>query len=371
MSDNPFILIQDNADGDGVMAKAFDSRYAKSHDPFLFWKDVQERYEKDHPDLLQKCVPRRYIPPGGYANPLYLYTQMASHIFVEPNAGHQVASNTQVATWKALEMEVPTYFVGREFIEAVAATAAPKNMLISDMRFPLDSMAFVLPLEFSRQYFGILVPFIVISRIPKGLTHPPQRLERWVTNSGGDIYGTKLEKDRVVVYSPVLIKNVPIDYSSCYETDTKIEDAISSQTELKEYIRDLDPTSEFAKVLKTQTMFTDEQEKELNGKVMALAIKLVLMMVARPTLVESSTLQRKASSKRGKTKSELWSPNIIGWKYRIKREIDPSTVGTGGSVRLHWRGGHFRWQPFMENLSYEKLLWIEATLVGDKNKGKQ
>ena len=54
--------------------------------------------------------------------------------------------------------------------------------------------------------------------------------------------------------------------------------------------------------------------------------KLLVVLNTRPSLVEPATCIRRACSKKGKVRSELWSANIIGGNYRVLRENTPPTA---------------------------------------------
>lgn len=90
---------------------------------------------------------------------------------------------------------------------------------------------------------------------------------------------------------------------------------------------------------------------------------ILYAMAAKPELIESG---RKIGQHR-KSHSELWTPNIIGRKYTVKRPEGYESIGTGASKRLHWRRGHFRHQPYGKALTETKIIWLEPTLIGVKN----
>lgn len=86
----------------------------------------------------------------------------------------------------------------------------------------------------------------------------------------------------------------------------------------------------------------------------------IFAMSARPEYVESG---ERLGTKKG-TQSELWSPNVIGRKYAIKSHT--FAKASGGSVRLHWRRGHFRQQAYGIGLTQRRIIWIEPMMVGAK-----
>lgn len=87
---------------------------------------------------------------------------------------------------------------------------------------------------------------------------------------------------------------------------------------------------------------------------------LLYAMAARPEYIETG----KRIGTHRKNKSEIWTPNIIGRKYAVKRSGESS--GDHASPRMHWRRGHFRHQPYGPNLTETKVIWIEPMLVNAK-----
>jgi hypothetical protein len=63
-----------------------------------------------------------------------------------------------------------------------------------------------------------------------------------------------------------------------------------------------------------------QEDKERCDRLSALMFKLLVVLNTRPNLVEPTTCIRRACSHKGRLRSELWSPNIIGAAYRVARE---------------------------------------------------
>jgi hypothetical protein len=92
-------------------------------------------------------------------------------------------------------------------------------------------------------------------------------------------------------------------------------------------------------------------------------LKLLVVLNTRQTLVEYGACVRPQRFKHGRVKQhELWSPNLIGWRYRPAQAAEAQS--THASPRLHWRRGHVRNQPCGSGRSQRKLIWIEPMLVG-------
>jgi hypothetical protein len=85
----------------------------------------------------------------------------------------------------------------------------------------------------------------------------------------------------------------------------------------------------------------------------------IYAMSARPEYVEHG----ERVGKRKGTQSEIWTPNIIGRKYSVKTRA-VAQAEPAGSVRLHWRRGHFRQQAIGVGRSQHKTIWIEPMMVG-------
>lgn len=92
-----------------------------------------------------------------------------------------------------------------------------------------------------------------------------------------------------------------------------------------------------------------------------LVFNTLFAMAARPEYIETG--HRIGTHK--KSKSELWTPNIIGRKYATKTDPNAET-GTHASPRMHWRRGHFRQQAFGVGRAEHKILWIEPMLINAK-----
>lgn len=84
----------------------------------------------------------------------------------------------------------------------------------------------------------------------------------------------------------------------------------------------------------------------------------IYAMAARPEYVEGG---ERVGRRKG-AESEIWTPNIVGRKYAVKSHT--FSKDRIGSVRLHWRRGHFRQQAFGIGRLQHKTIWIEPMMVG-------
>jgi hypothetical protein len=137
------------------------------------------------------------------------------------------------------------------------------------------------------------------------------------------------------------------------------------------------PGEEQPRLAKSTKLDEDLSEKDapfVEG-VGVIVFGLFMAMNARPELVEKAQLLKRVPGKAGKPIREFWSPNIIGQKYKPKREVPRVRAGqfefrgdkergTHASPRLHWRRGHFRQQAYGEQRRLRKVIWIEPCLIG-------
>lgn len=101
------------------------------------------------------------------------------------------------------------------------------------------------------------------------------------------------------------------------------------------------------------------QSTHLAHRAKRIAVNAMLMLQARPELVESrAKIKTIHDKKRGRV--VLWEPRWVGRKFEIKRE---QPIGTHASPRMHWRNGHWRNQAYGPDSSLRKLIWIEPTFV--------
>ena len=116
----------------------------------------------------------------------------------------------------------------------------------------------------------------------------------------------------------------------------------------------------------------DETDSEFIERLGVVVFGTILAMDARPQLIERGKLLKRAG--KGDKVREFWSPNIIGARYKLKREV-PRIVdgkfayaqregGTHASPRMHWRRGHYRNQPYGPGLKEHKQIWIEPCVIG-------
>lgn len=312
-----------------------------------------------YPKTFRTFAPRRFTPPHGYMNPLYwAMSETASALFWQKANIEALPHITCAAdAYAHMIQEAPTYFVGKEYAQAVHQTQLPsEDFAFSGLRWPREALLFVLPMEFSLKTFGYLVPFISVTYFQAGKY--PHNTSKWDFPVYAQIINTV---DRINFHFQTFhADSLPVDYTGSYPIGHKVKDVPSSPYEDNTAYEEAQFGVEHSCPSLSPT--TEAEDRKLQEAVINFATKLMLTLTARPDLLQAGECTRAARLKHGKqTKSELWSPNVIGWAYRTARP-EPQG-GTHASPRLHWRRGHLRNQAYGPQSTMHKMIWIEPVLV--------
>jgi hypothetical protein len=338
---------------------------------------ILEKFLADLPvrqPLAYKAVyPKRILTPTGFMSPEYYALTLWSQILVGFDTELNMLPHLTglVSGLMQLEYRVPTYFVRSEFAQAVAQTEPPADFKLSEIRWPLPAMLFVLPTDFVLKTFGHLCPFISVSKAevgvyPRCLKHLPKCEVPLAAINELDN-----QVDRINIVYPVYSKSsTPVDYTGSYPLHLNVNEMASAPFQDATYMEEARLDSQYAipDIHSDADLPQGEAEKVFNNKVQAFAVKLLLALTARPSLAVNNGLARPAKVKKGRVRPELWNPNVIGWDYRAVRPADTGGEhGTHASPRMHWRKGTWRNQPYgprpWTEASLKKLIWIEPCLV--------
>jgi hypothetical protein len=320
--------------------------------------------EERAPQTMEACYPRKIIPPNGFPNPKWFAGSLVPWFaFMERRdlTGQAADCNMASMGMRLMQFKFPTYFVTKDFAESVVQSNPPSDLLLRDIKWPMQAMLFTFPHGFIKGIIGHDVPFLAIARLPAGdypthIINDLPALDRpW--NRLPVVHNLK---DRYVLMFQVMTSSLPIEYTGCYNLNETIE-ALSTrvlEAGIDDRTYEIPGIRSDSEVPKTGS----EEEKKLNAWMNGFSVSLLMAMTARPDLVEQGQCLRPAKFKHGRVKPELWSPNIIGRTYRILRV--PSADGTHASPRMHWRRGHYRHQRYGLGLQQVRVIWIEPVLVG-------
>lgn len=293
--------------------------------------DLLERDQK----LRCSTYPRRYQVPNGYVSPKKVAGRMASHLAFSSRmeaSGDATSIMSLEVVKRLVEYKVPTYWVGRELLEALTRTNLP-NIHGSELNWPMPAMLFMLPKDVFFNPKGASVYFIGVALCPNR---------------------------SLVCWTQVDEPNGPPNYAISEFVHQRVLSEIRNAR-----IRDDIEIIAYEKE-------DSEAEKSFTTTLLTLGINLMLIMNVRPQLVEMGEIVQPLGfgGKRATDPEAPWTPNWIGKHYRLKREQtlkstenNQSDAESGITLRTHWRKGHLREQRWGEGLQQVKLIWIEPVLV--------
>jgi hypothetical protein len=287
--------------------------------------------------------PRKLVPPGGYHTPKCIAAGLDGILRtneLKPDDERLPTEVTaQAIAYRIVNHRVPVYYLAEDFIRAVAATDLPHDFTFADLNWPMDAMVLGFPVRFLSEYVGKETCYVFVARFPKGehfcpffpsaptVVMPHAKISLfWYACSYGRLesfVSSFWEHDRV---DEAVLKHGYTDYTN----------------------------GDVAKA---------HEDRVCCDRLSVLVFKLLVVLNTRPNLVEPSTRLRAASTHKGKTRSELWSGNVIGRSYRVVHDRNAPT-GTHATPRLHWRRGHLRNQAHGQGRTLRKIIWLEPVLVG-------
>jgi hypothetical protein len=294
------------------------------------------------PELTSLACPKRYCGDGRFhsqigASAAVLGCLLDAHRAVRDGAPlsnpHEYDVMHQLAC-----MQVPTYFVAPALLKAALATTIPANFRWSALRWPLESMLFILPRGSVKLSDGQEFSYVAYAHHTPGVVQPASPL----------LPGVRYEEEVLSLTAGT-------------------EDGLSTANAIT--ITDTQPVLEAttdAVIDKTDALNLPGVPTDVCGLTREVALKLILALNARPELVVMGSQLRSAKCKHGRVRSELWSPNVIGGNYATR--VDGSDAGDGEhgtAKRLHWVRGHYRQQPYgpRDTPRYETI-WIEPFMAG-------
>jgi hypothetical protein len=272
--------------------------------------DVQSIF----PAEFGQFYPRKYAGVGGWTSPrlpaaFFAMSKLQGYLTDDMR---QIMVRNEIVADTLSSLLMPTYWVGREMVQAAENTLPPEDLCVDDLMMPLSAMIFLLPEGTLIGDHGEDSSWIAVARVPElvVLTSNIQRVT-------------------------IALQVSPGSSLSCHEggnIETEVTEKYGADAGI------------FAR------------------KMMRLAITFVMLMSARPQLVETATPHDATIPTTGKASRKLCAPNWIGRTYRVHRE--ESLGGTHASPYLHWRRGHWRHQAHGPGRSLRRDILIDPILVG-------
>ena len=302
-----------------------------------------DRFTESHPDLWKICYPKFYQDTERYLSakePARNFFMIALDVLgITPTN----PSLTEIAVFSTLlklhQYKMPLFYVGKDLFEAVLRSEPPEQERWDTLELPFNAAVFMLPRKSLIHPVNGEVSYLAYSRIHNG--------ERFALKQH-DYEATAASESFTVVYSA----HEDLCPPSFHVTLTADVDPWISRASI-----DVALEYENEDLSGLNIPFV-KGEKEFSSLATSIVFRLLLAMEARPALVERG----KFTGKKIKSGAEVWTPNFIGKNYRYQRTGEAH--GDGWTVRMHWRRGHFRQQPYGHRSSLRRRIWLEPVLVG-------
>lgn len=305
-----------------------------------------------HPDLWAKVYPRAYRDAGDWTSPKVPATMLGHAVQAARVQGDLAAlppSTRQLYLQACMcaERMMPTYFVARPLVEAVMRTNPPPDLRWEDLPLPHEALTLMLPSGTLRHEREGEIGAITLARVPvaqplrfPAIGAPQVKLPATVLIATGCAH----EWPTMPIYDLTLNAGTTPTIGSVEEIHAGTDTTFDAE----------------GNIVAQPTTLADAQVAQ---SLMSLALRIVLVMSARPELVEPG-VQTGAQKKRGGALT-YWTPTVVGRTYRTRIDAGLPPVGSHASPRLHWRRGHYAAQPYGPQWSKRKIIWREPTIVGD------
>lgn len=269
---------------------------------------------------------------------------------VTPTTPSQSETALFCVALKLAERRWPHFYVAPELFKAVSLTDPPEDTRWDDLPLPHEAALFMLPRRTLYHPTDGEVAWLAYARRRKG--------EPLDFKVGKHFWARECGNTTFTV---------------CWECHEKRPNPPAFHTVLAADVNPYIRKDDIALSFNAQAGATIDQhwlaipvtqgEPEFMQLCTSLVFRLLLIMQARPQLVEGGKPTGKRLS--GAHQPEIWHPNIIGRTYSIpRRNVTSDPTAGGWHLRMHWRRGHLKQQPYGPKHELRKTLWIEAYVAG-------
>ena len=331
-------------------ARAFAaSRWSSVSDYFKWLYD--ERLEGN--PFRDKFEPKHIVPPGGYHSPKVASAMLFASLYevaLKDEANEPIMPTeitAQLACYQVLRHGVPIYYIAEDFIRAVAATDLPEDFTLMDLHWPMPGMVLGFPVKFMQEYLGRDVCYVFAANCDHGEHCPPP----WLALTEIGARPRILTPDKVCFLHYTWNEGMLGSYVSSYFKKDRVDETLTKYGYM-------DYTNAAPDMVKAD----DDAARALSTLIM----KLLVVLNTRQQYVEREVMARpaKVNKRTGVTeRTELWSPNMIGFKYRPQTQ---GGTGTHASPKQHWRRGHLTHQATGGKEGFVSISSLPHIQVGEK-----
>jgi hypothetical protein len=300
---------------------------------------------KHHRPLWNRLQTKHYEAPGFQSSEVVAASLGLAIIHAEENFKSYFAASTVfnvMASAKVLDQyDYPMFFVDKKLVSALLRTDPPTELTWANLKMPFPGMIFMLPSAVEVQRKPGPVPFVGVCVLRAGEPHQFPGYVRTVVcekKEGVCVFWANAPEASDLVIADIVLQtseHLKLNPESVRQTAEEIREGVGLENE------GLEVDSEFTSAM------------------VSLAAKLILVMHARPELVEKAQYIRRTLKNGG---AQIWSPNFIGRNYAYSKKSDGTSVPfdkTGKAAEIRFRRGHYRHQPYGPGRQEYKTIWIE------------
>jgi hypothetical protein len=315
-------------------------------------RQIADLFAREHPVLWQLAYPRIYQEPSAKCGTYYspkLPAIDVTGVGIKWNGGFRGENEAYEHLWasRLVECHMPMYWISKEMATAIEHTTPPLELHWHDMELPFEAMIFMLPKGTLVHPTEGDVGYVSYARLRKGVIRqsPLTLLGR---RNYGSINGS-LEIFVNTVSGSISHWNIPYDVKP-----------VIRLPQLEEYGESLQHVRQQKHAMPSRyDCDMTVEDNQILTQAAHYVFGALLLMLKKPELITHGKLLNRV--KRQDKVNEFWSPNILGEKYRIRRE---EPLGTHASPMVHWVRGHWKEQAHGPKFSLRKDVWIEPHLRG-------
>lgn len=334
-------------------------------------KEWKARWHPHATALWDWIEPKRYSIPEGYPSPVTC-AGLGFASCLSPRKGDPEPQSRRFfwryAVQHALSScKVPTMLVSKQMAHALVRTTPPSGFDIERLRFPFPGMRFLFE-QGSFEIDGGQLQMLEYGTVRKGdrLAIPEAALER----------ASSLVCD--LLRGPVTAPEDELILTATYRMDgSKHEWDGREYTSMMplhlcktigDFLSHHGGTQEADPVATAAYLPPFSATKPAHAN---LFVNLLMLLTAKPEMVDGETLLDPGHVKRGRVVGALYSPRKVGFKFRIPTPAqEEAGGGTGRKLPYDWRCGHWKDQAHGPHHSLRKEIWIAPYPYGCDQKGQ-
>lgn len=303
--------------------------------------------ESHYPDKMRLFYPRKYAVPATHYSPKHMAAAAAVqlvHVTENPSKMYEdpVMARYILAMCCLSELKMPTYWVTREFVEAMSEADPPEEMTVADLVWPVEGFTLIMPRDTIKDPDGHSLQFVSAVK-----SDPSMKL------AGFPMYRSELKG---MVIAMTTSHNM-CNYTNTLRTTDRLTGCYNHSN------MQYGPSSKPEPDDKTAV----ERDISFIEKVTAFVCNTMMYVMSLKDGGDTTGGITKDDccrpAKPAKNVDALWNPTWIGRDYKHPSECGGMEGRSHASPRPHWRRTHFRRQPYGPGNSLRKTIMIKRRMI--------